>query len=266
MIIHDVDQNSIEWAKLHIGIPTASSLDQLLTPEFELRKGEMPRTLVYRKVAEAWRGKPAIDLGGSSFAMEQGLILESEAIPFWELTTGRKVTRVGFITTDDGRFGCSPDGLLLDDFSRATSTKQSVGDKRTMAATVAEGTAPKPVQVNAGASVARPNSGNEIPRIISGCGIEIKCPAPHTHVKYLSDGVIPKEYRAQVYGSMFCTGFSKWVFMSYCRGFPALILEVAHVPMYVGKIGCAIEAFHADFNLAKKSIERWRDNPMNEFK
>src|SRR5574337_1145704 len=114
MKIHDVEQSSIEWLKLHIGIPTAGGLDNLLTPEFELRKGETPKTYVYKKVAEAWRGKPLVDLSASSWAMEQGLILESEAIPFYELTTGRKVTRVGFITTDDGRFGCSPDGIIVD--------------------------------------------------------------------------------------------------------------------------------------------------------
>lgn len=219
MIVHDVDQNSIEWAKLHLGIPTASSLDQLLTPEFELRKGETPRTLVYKKVAEAWRGKPMIDLGASSFAMEQGMLLESEAIPFWELTTGRKVTRVGFITTDDGRFGCSPDGLLGDYDGKGNYS-----------------------------------------------GIEIKCPAPHTHVKYLSEGVIPKEYRAQVFGGMFATGFQKWIFMSYCRGFPPLILE-AHFDMKImEQIKRAIFDFHAALDKAKATIERYQLNPLNEFK
>ena len=225
MKIHDVEQRSREWMQLHIGIPTASGLDNLLTPEFELRKGETPKTYVYRKVAEAWRGKPAIDLGGSSFAMEQGLILESEAIPFWELTTGRKITRVGFITTDDGRFGCSPDGILSD----------WQGDESGVIAN-------------------------------ADCGIEIKCPAPHTHVKYLSEGVIPKEYRAQVYGSMFATGFKKWVFMSYCRGFPPLILECVYDFSVAAKIGSAIEMFHYQFGEAKRNIERIQSNPLNEFK
>ena len=222
MKIHDVEQQSREWMQLHIGIPTASGLDNLLTPEFELRKGETPKTYVYRKLAEAWRGKPAIDLGGSSFAMEQGLILESEAIPFWELTTGRKITRVGFITTDDGRFGCSPDGLLVTDVHIRSNPDE--------------------------------------------CGIEIKCPAPHTHVKYLSEGVIPKEYRAQVYGSMFATGFKKWVFMSYCRGFPPLILEAHYDPQAHVAIANAITAFHTSFGIARKQIERIQANPLNEFK
>ena len=49
-------------------------------------------------------------------------------------------------------------------FSGATFSSQDDGDKRRMAATVAEGTAPKPVQVNAGASAGRPYSGNKMPR------------------------------------------------------------------------------------------------------
>ena len=220
MKIHDVEQQSREWMQLHVGIPTAGGLDNLLTPEFELRKGETPKTYVYRKVAEAWRGKPLIDLGGSSFAMEQGMILESEAIPFWELTTGRKITRVGFITTDDGRFGCSPDGMLMDE--------EIVG---------------------------RPLA-----------GIEIKCPAPHTHCKYLAEGVLPKEYRAQVYGGMFATGFQKWVFLSYCRGFPPLILEVMQDEKTKSAIDRAIYNFHFDFGLVKSALERYQANPLNEFK
>lgn len=222
MKIHDVEQQSREWMQLHLGIPTAGGLDNLLTPEFELRKGETPKTYVYRKVAEAWRGKPLIDLGGSSFAMEQGMILESEAIPFWELTTGRKVTRVGFITTDDGRFGCSPDGIIDMDLG---------------------------VELNP-----------------VGVGIEIKCPAPHTHVKYLSEGVVPKEYRAQVFGGMFATGFQKWVFLSYCRGFPPLILEVTRDEKVEKSIIEAIKLFHASFTTYKMRIERIQANPLNEFK
>ena len=53
-------------------------------------------------------------------------------------------------------------------FSGSAFSEKSDGDKQRMAATAEEGTAPKPVQVNAGASVGRPNSGNEIPRTPPG--------------------------------------------------------------------------------------------------
>jgi hypothetical protein len=72
----------------------------------------MPKTYLARKVAEAWGGPLP---GFNSIDMEFGKVLEQEAVPFFEFTTGTPVNRVGFVTTDDGRVGCSPDGLIGDD-------------------------------------------------------------------------------------------------------------------------------------------------------
>ncbi len=202
MKIHDCEQNTLEWTRLHFGIVTASGLDNLLTPTFELRKGEMPATYVYKKVAEKLQGRPLIDLSASSFMLEQGMIIEEEARPWYALEYDKKVRQVGFITTDDGRFGCSPDGLI-------------------------EG---------------------------EDCGLEIKSPAAHTHVKYLVNGYLPKEYAAQVYGSMFVTGFARWIFVSYRRGFPALVLELTMNEMFRSRIAAAINQFHADFDCAMERI------------
>lgn len=46
-------------------------------------------------------------------------------------------------------------------------------------------------------------------------GVEIKCPDAHTHVGYLLNGTLPREYILQVQGSMFVTGLSSWDWMSY---------------------------------------------------
>ena len=202
MIIHDCEQMTLEWIRLHFGIPTAASLDQLLTPEFELRKGEMPKTLVYKKVAEKLQNRPLIDLDKSSFMMEQGMIIEEEARPWYALEYDKTIKQVGFITSDDGRVGCSPDGLI---------------------------------------------EGEE-------CGLEIKSPAAHTHVKYLVNGVLPKEYVAQVYGSMFVTGFRKWLFVSYRRGFPALVLEIPRHQTIMDQIAKAVDSFHSEFDQAMQRI------------
>lgn len=113
MKIHDVSQKTLDWAMLHVGIPTASGLHNLVSPEFELRKGEMPKSYMHLKLAEAWLKRPVLEL--STFSIEQGEIVETEARPFFELETDQKVREVGFITTDDGLFGCSPDGLIGDD-------------------------------------------------------------------------------------------------------------------------------------------------------
>ncbi len=203
MKIHDCEQMTIEWIRLHFGIPSAAALDQLLTPEFELRKGEMPKTYVYRKVAEVIQNRPVIDLSTSSFMMEQGMILESEARPWFELEYDKKVKTVGFITSDDGRFGCSPDGLILNE----------------------------------------------------ECGLEIKCPSAPVHVKYLVNGVLPKEYVTQVYGSMFVTGFKRWIFVSYRRGFPALVLEIYAGDQAMSRIAEAVDSFHSEFDRAMQRIQ-----------
>ncbi len=212
MKIHDCAQGELAWAKLHFGIPTASGLDNLITPEFELRKGELPKTYVYKKVAEKLQGRPLIDLGASSFMLEQGMIVEEEARPWYALEYDKRVTQVGFITTDDGKFGCSPDGLIELDGGAAKSLSAE------------------------------------------GCGLEIKSPAAHTHVKYLVNGCLPKEYACQVMGSMFATGFKKWIFVSYRRGFPALVLEIQRDEKAMSMIRAAINQFHGDFERAMERI------------
>ncbi len=218
MKIHSCQQGTLEWTKLHFGIPTASGLDNLLTPEFELRKGELPKTYVYKKVAEKLQGRPLIDLSASSFMLEQGMIIEEEARPWYALEYDKHVHQVGFITTDDGRFGCSPDGLILPEQTSILHLFETFDPS-------------------------------------DEClGLEIKSPAAHTHVKYLVNGVLPKEYVAQVYGSMFATGFKKWIFVSYRRGFPALVLEIYRDEKAMSAIASAIDSFHCDFDRAMQRI------------
>jgi predicted phage-related endonuclease len=108
---HDCQQGSLQWLELRAGIVTASEADSLVSPKFKIRTGETPRTLLATKLAEKWCG-PLPSFG--AWATEQGHLLEDLAIPAYELETGHTVERVGFITADSGRIGCSPDGLLTD--------------------------------------------------------------------------------------------------------------------------------------------------------
>lgn len=57
-------------------------------------------------------------------------------------------------------------------------------------------------------------------------GVEIKCPIPETHAKYLLAGTLPDEYRPQVHCSLAVTGLPRWDFMSFCPGLPSLLLTV----------------------------------------
>lgn len=103
-------QGGIEWGMLRAGIATASELDAIVTPKFQVKTGDGFKTFVANKVAEAWQGYP-IPVK-QSFAMEQGTIVEPEVLNWCQFTLDLSIRRVGFITTDDGKVGCSPDGLL----------------------------------------------------------------------------------------------------------------------------------------------------------
>jgi len=115
--IHEAAQGTQAWLEARAGIPTASEFDALITPLWKIRTGEGVTSYVARKLAEKWAG-PLPSFGGSgamSWAMEQGQILETEVIPWYEYETGHAIQRVGFITTDDDKAGCSPDGLIGED-------------------------------------------------------------------------------------------------------------------------------------------------------
>lgn len=206
MKIHrDFQQNSLQWLQARSGIPTASEFDCLVTPEFKVRTGDMPKSFLARKIAESWQGYPLP--GFQVLDMELGKVLEDEAIPFYELEFSEKVDRVGFVTTDDGKVGCSPDGLIADG------------------------------------------------------GIEIKCPRADTHVGYLLKGELPKDYAAQVHGSMYVTGAPWWKFMSYRRGFPPLVLTVFRDEKIQAAIKTALDDFLACFESAMKRIEEMNGGP-----
>lgn len=111
--IHDIAQGDLDWLKLRIGKVTASELDNLVTPEFEVRKGEMPFTYLAKKIAEGFTGKPLPQF--STFDTEQGAMLEMEARGWFALENSHKVLNVGFVEHDSGRCGCSPDALLDED-------------------------------------------------------------------------------------------------------------------------------------------------------
>lgn len=67
-------------------------------------------------------------------------------------------------------------------------------------------------------------------------GIEIKCPKPSTHVKYLRKGTLPSEYKAQVMGCLWITGREWWDFMSYHPQMPNLLIRVHRDDEYINQL------------------------------
>lgn len=209
MRILDCKQGSDEWLAARLGIVTASELDALISPLWKARAGEGVKTYLATKIAERWRGQPLTTYHGGS--MEQGTLREDEAFAWYELEHDVTMRKVGFITTDDGKMGCSPDGLLEDG------------------------------------------------------GVEIKCPSPHTHVRWLLDGELPADHRAQVYGSMLVTGLPRWRFLSYCRGFPPLMLTIEADEKIQGAIRGAAMLFQDQFDFAWSQLLLRNGGPPAKF-
>lgn len=107
-------QGTPEWLEARLGIPTASEFKRIVTPKkWEYASGA--ETYIHELIAETITPDYSELETYVSSAMRNGMMLEPEARRYHEFTTGLEVEEVGFVTTDDGRFGYSPDGLLGDD-------------------------------------------------------------------------------------------------------------------------------------------------------
>lgn len=186
MKIHrDIIQGSEDWMKIRAGIPTASEFNRILTPKKEVRAKW--QNYLYTLAGERLTGI-CMD-GFKSSWMTRGSELEEEARNVYAMDHEVEVEQVGFISSDDGRWGCSPDGLI---------------DRK---------------------------------------GLEIKCPAIHTHVEYLLQNELPIDYKLQVQGSMLVTGFSEWVFYSYFPGMPPLDLTIKRDEKLIAKLKIELQEF-----------------------
>jgi len=116
-------------------------------------------------------------------------------VPWFELEHGLTVDRVGFITDDAGRYGCSPDGIIHGEI-----------------------------------------------------GLEVKSPQAPNQVKYLLSGKVPEDYLPQIHFSMHVTGFKQWRFLSYRRGFPALVVAVERDEEIQEVIAESLAAFLESFD------------------
>lgn len=87
-------------------------------------------------------------------------------------------------------------------------------------------------------------------------GLEIKCPAMHTHVGYLLNGGLPGEYIPQVQGSMLITGFMTWNFLSYYPGLPPLIVKVNRDDAFCAKLLVELKAFCEELDRIEAQLRK----------
>lgn len=114
MRIIECTQGTPEWFEARRGIPTASNFKRILTPKTG-KLSASAQDYIYELIAERYHLGAMDELATpATVAMQNGTIMEPEARRWYELEAKAKVEQVGFIVTDDGRFGCSPDGLVGD--------------------------------------------------------------------------------------------------------------------------------------------------------
>ena len=111
MKVYNVEQRTPEWKALHLGRPTASNFHRIVTPV----KGDLSkqaRGYAYQLVAETLLGRELDKPRWTTPAMERGIRLEPDAIQHYCFSNDAEIQKIGFVTTDDGRVGCSPDGFI----------------------------------------------------------------------------------------------------------------------------------------------------------
>lgn len=88
-------------------------------------------------------------------------------------------------------------------------------------------------------------------------GLEIKCPLPHTHEKYLVDRRIPKIYMPQVQGNLWVTGRKWWDFLSFAPEFPEgrhiMLHRVHRDEAYIDRLSSEVLRFVEELDILVES-------------
>jgi hypothetical protein len=124
MIIHDCEQGDQRWHELRCGIPTASEFGKIITPK-EMKLSSQARPYMYRLLGE-WMTGHAQEMIETEY-MQIGKELEHRAVDAYCFLKECEVQKVGFVTTDDGRFGCSPDRLTKTGGVEIKTHPQAIG-------------------------------------------------------------------------------------------------------------------------------------------
>ena len=109
-MFHNIDQNSDEWWQLRIGKLTGSAIGKVMA-NYGKPFGDPAKKLAISKAREIVTGKLSTIETFSNDHTERGHIQEPIARKLYEDQTFTDVLNGGFF--DDGRLGCSPDGLIF---------------------------------------------------------------------------------------------------------------------------------------------------------
>lgn len=191
IIYRDIEQGTPEWWAVRLGIPTASCFDKIVTPA----KGELSkssRAYAQYLVAETLLREPLEPERPDPYWIAWGKLHEPMAAQQYAFTTDTEIETVGFVTTDDGRVGCSPDRLII-------------GERG---------------------------------------AVEIKCPAPQTHMGYLIDGP-GLDYKCQFQGQMAVAELAFVDFYSFHPLLPPVLIRIERDEPFITKMSAALIEFLA---------------------
>lgn len=108
MKVYNLQQGTPAWLLVRMGVPTASNFGKIITPDG--KPSRQSEDYLDELVGQLMSGKPEETY--KSAAMKRGNELEPYAVEYYEHWTNRLTQEVGFVTTDDGRVGCSPDRVV----------------------------------------------------------------------------------------------------------------------------------------------------------
>lgn len=112
-LYESIQQGTSAWLDLRKGLPTASCFDAIMTAggkDGKPKKSDSQEGYLHHLLAERVLGRP-ID-GFKSQWMAHGNEFEDRAIAAYEWEHGVTTRKIGFVTTDDGLLGCSPDRFI----------------------------------------------------------------------------------------------------------------------------------------------------------
>lgn len=108
MKISHTKQGTPEWFQERCGIPSASNFDKIITTKGQPSKQRTK--YMYQLAGERLTGKKEETY--QSYAMTRGIEMEEEARLVFEMDHKVEIKQVGFCTSDCGRYGFSPDGIV----------------------------------------------------------------------------------------------------------------------------------------------------------
>lgn len=112
MVKIEVTQGSPEWLRARMGRPTASEFHRIIT-RVKMERSASARPYAIHLLTELILDTPLAS--GSSAAMTHGHDWEPKAIRAYEMLRGVDVEPCGFVLSDDGTVGASPDSLVEED-------------------------------------------------------------------------------------------------------------------------------------------------------